>query len=215
KMRDLESTVRSLRGENEELAHRVTELSTKIERVQKDFEYRLCQMSAQQLGAGAGQGDPNAVPCPGGAGGSYAPSGGANPPGGTYAPSGAYSPSASSSGDDSYAPSGGASDNGDDSGPPPSGRTLARGPGVLGTLPGDSADAPPRPSRNTAPAAASGGDAHGQYSDAMNLLAKARYDEARAAFRAFADAHPDDPLAPQAVYWIGDIAYVQKDYPTA
>jgi tol-pal system protein YbgF len=49
----------------------------------------------------------------------------------------------------------------------------------------------------------------------MNLLAKARYDEARAAFRGFADSHPDDALAPQAVYWIGDIAYVQKDYPTA
>ena len=30
----------------------------------------------------------------------------------------------------------------------------------------------------------------------MNLLAKARFDEARAAFRSFADAHPKDDLAP-------------------
>ncbi len=49
----------------------------------------------------------------------------------------------------------------------------------------------------------------------MNLLAKARYDDARAAFRAFADANPASDLAPQAVYWVGDIAYVQKDYDNA
>jgi tol-pal system protein YbgF len=47
------------------------------------------------------------------------------------------------------------------------------------------------------------------------MLAKAQYDEARAAFRGFADAYPSDELAPQAVYWVGDIAFVQKDYPTA
>ena len=49
----------------------------------------------------------------------------------------------------------------------------------------------------------------------MNLLAKAQYDEARAAFRSFADTYPKDDLAPQALYWVGDIAYVQKDYPSA
>ena len=50
----------------------------------------------------------------------------------------------------------------------------------------------------------------------MNLLAKAQYDEASAAFRAYADANPDDSdLSPQAIYWVGDIAYVQHDYPSA
>jgi tol-pal system protein YbgF len=49
----------------------------------------------------------------------------------------------------------------------------------------------------------------------MNLLARARYDEARAAFRAFADANPKDPLASQAVYWVANIAFVQKDFSTA
>ena len=49
----------------------------------------------------------------------------------------------------------------------------------------------------------------------MKLLAGTQYDEARGAFRAFADAYPNDELAPQAVYWVGDIAYVQKDYPAA
>ncbi len=50
----------------------------------------------------------------------------------------------------------------------------------------------------------------------MNMLAKAQYAEASAAFRAYADANPDDKdLSAQAIYWIGDIAYVQHDYSTA
>lgn len=169
KVRDLEDTVRSLRGENESLSHRVQELDDKIDRQRKDFEYRLCALSAQQLGAGTAANDPNAVPCPGGGGG------------GT---SGFNAPPAQ---------------NGD--GPPP--QALAPGPGVLGTLPADNAPAPLLPS-----AASS----QNEYSAAMNLLAKARYDEARSAFRNFADTHPKDERTPQAVYWIGDIAYVQKDY---
>lgn len=169
KVRDLEDTVRSLRGENESLTHRVQELDDKIDRQRKDFEYRLCALSAQQLGAGTAANDPNAVPCPGGGGG------------GT---SGFNAPPAQ---------------NGD--GPPP--QALAPGPGVLGTLPADNAPAPLLPS-----AASS----QNEYSAAMNLLAKARYDEARSAFRNFADTHPKDERTPQAVYWIGDIANVQKDY---
>jgi tol-pal system protein YbgF len=54
-----------------------------------------------------------------------------------------------------------------------------------------------------------------QYDEAMSLLAKARYEQARAAFRAFADGNPKDSLTPQAVYWVGNIAFVQKDYPAA
>jgi tol-pal system protein YbgF len=55
-------------------------------------------------------------------------------------------------------------------------------------------------------------DARPQFEAALNLLAKAQYDEARAAFRGFADTYPNDDLAPQALYWVGDIAYVQRDY---
>jgi tol-pal system protein YbgF len=54
-----------------------------------------------------------------------------------------------------------------------------------------------------------------RFDAAMKLLGKTQYDEARSAFRSFADAYPNDELAPQAVYWFGDIAYVQKDYPAA
>jgi tol-pal system protein YbgF len=70
--------------------------------------------------------------------------------------------------------------------------------GTLGTLP-----------QGAAP------DTRPQFDAAMNLLAKAQYDEARAAFRAFADENPRDALAARAIYWVGDIAYVQKDYGAA
>jgi len=179
KVRDLEDSVRNLTGQNEELSHRVTELNDKIERQQKDFEYRLCALAAQQLGTSTGQGDPNAVPCPG-----------SGPTAGFQ--SGAVAPAAP-------APS---------AAPPRAQTQLAPPPGVLGTLPAGST--------SVAPAPATGDDAaHAQFSSAMNLLAKARYDDARAAFRAFADANPQSDLASQAVYWVGDIAYVQKDYDNA
>jgi tol-pal system protein YbgF len=85
-----------------------------------------------------------------------------------------------------------------------SGARLGPPPGTLGTLtPSDRAIiAPPRPSS--------------QFDAAMALLGKAQFDEAKAGFRAYADAYPDDDdLAPQAIYWVGDIDFIQRDYPSA
>lgn len=188
KVRDLEDTVRNLTGANEELSHRIGELNDKIDRQQKDFEYRLCALAAQQLGSSTGQGDPNAVPCPGAGGGTTS----FNVP-----------PAAP-------APSGNQTFQGDGTGTGEVAQHLAPPPGVLGTLPAGSANAPP-PRAN----AGSTDDTRAQFSTAMGLLAKARYDEAGAAFRNFADTYPKDDLASQAVYWVGDIAYVQKDYANA
>jgi tol-pal system protein YbgF len=86
---------------------------------------------------------------------------------------------------------------------PPIAEGLAPPPAVLGKIP---ADAPlPKPA-----------DPKTQFDAAMTLLSRARYDEASDAFRAFADAHPDEDRAPDALYWTGDIAYsAKKDYPTA
>jgi tol-pal system protein YbgF len=66
-----------------------------------------------------------------------------------------------------------------------------------------------------APAAAPAGN-NAQYDQAMNLMSRAQYDEAQAAFRAYADANPDDAdLSPQAIYWVGNISYVRQDYAPA
>jgi tol-pal system protein YbgF len=81
---------------------------------------------------------------------------------------------------------------------------LGKPPGTLGTLSANAAAAPPAPSPTAS--------ARSQLDVGMNLLAKGQYDEARAAFRTVADNNPKDPSASMAIYWIGRIAYVQKDY---
>ncbi len=170
---DLEETLRRLTGQMEQVDHRVAEFNERITRMQKDFDYKLCTLAAQQLGATNGTADQGALSC--GSQQSGLPSESAGPP------------------------ASGASEH------------LAPPPGILGTLPQGAVGQP-----NSPPAGQSGQlgsvDTRGQFDAAMNLLARAQYDEARAAFRAFVDSFPRDDLAPQAIYWVGDIAYVQKDY---
>jgi tol-pal system protein YbgF len=166
---DLQDTVRRLTGHVEMLDHKLSDANARIDRMQKDFDYKICTMTAQQLGEST-----DSLPCAGG--------------------SGASSPS------DSVAPN--------------NAPRLSPPPGVLGTIPSD------QPLPLAAPGSPdAGGPAPNatrpQFDAAMSLLSKAQYDEARAAFRNFADTYPKDALAPQAVYWVGDIAYVQKDYPNA
>jgi tol-pal system protein YbgF len=194
KVQGLTQSLTQATGANEELNHRIQLQNDKIEQMQKDFAYRLCTLSAQQMGAGdamncaaAGTASANAVPPPG-----------AMQPGASLPPIGA-------------APGGGQFNNGQGGFSPPADNapiTLSRPPGVLGTLPmGSGAGAPP-------PAAPAGNSA--QYDQAMNLMSRAQYDEAQAAFRAYADANPDDTeLSPQAIYWVGNISYVHQDYAPA
>ena len=177
---DLEETLRRLTGQMEQLDHRVSEFNDRIARMQKDFDYKLCSLSAQQLGATNGSEDQNSLPCGGQQSGSFAPS--------------------------------------ESAGPPASGAPvhLAPPPGILGTLPQSAvAGLPPDSSQTGQSGQLASVDTRSQFDAAMNLLARAQYDEARAAFRTFADSFPRDDLAPQAIYWVGDIAYVQKDFADA
>src|SRR5579871_6489951 len=52
RVRSLTQSLSSATGANEELSHQIQELRQKIDAQQKDFAYRLCMLSAQQLGAG-------------------------------------------------------------------------------------------------------------------------------------------------------------------
>lgn len=215
---DLESALRQLTGQLEEANHRAQMLQQRITRMKKDFDYKLCTLVAQQLGAtgNGGQGQDNTgnvLPCA-----SQASSGTAAAPG--FASQGSAAP-AVQQGAQRYS-----------SLSPAQGGAAAPGrqAGVLGTLPAGTPLPQPRGSvtgsssaggvASSAAAAPQqqaslGGGARSQFDSAMNLLASAQYDEARGAFRNFADTHPKDDLAPQAVYWVGAIAYVQKDYPGA
>ena len=59
-------------------------------------------------------------------------------------------------------------------------------------------------------------DPKSEFDSAMSLLSRAQYDQASDAFRKFADNHPDEDRASDALYWTGDIAYsTKKDYPEA
>lgn len=190
KVRSLTDSLASATGANEELSHRIQELSQKIDAQQKDFAYRLCMLSAQQLGAGDQGLNCNGSGVPMAAAPAPAPGQGMAP-GAPLPPIGDQGAAAPPS-------------------PPADGapQQLAAPPGVLGTLP---ANAVPPSS-----AAAQTPTGQNEYDRAMNLLAKAQYAEASAAFRAYADANPGDhDLSAQSIYWIGNIAYVQHDYPTA
>ena len=63
KVQGLTDSLSQATGTNEELGHQIQQQNDKIDRMQKDFVFRLCQLSAQQLGAGdsmncAGGGSP-------------------------------------------------------------------------------------------------------------------------------------------------------------
>jgi len=54
-----------------------------------------------------------------------------------------------------------------------------------------------------------------QYDYAFGLLRQARYDEAEQAFSSFVESHPEDSLAGNATYWLGETYYVRGDYQQA
>jgi tol-pal system protein YbgF len=176
---DVEESLRRLTGQVEQEDHRMSELGERMTRMQKDFDYKLCALAAQQLGAPNDAGTEDALPC-----------------NGTGQQTGMA------------APSGG--------GPQNASREpihLAPPPGVLGTLSRNDVANPPAPNQAPSNEMASI-DARTQFDSAMNLLTRAQYEEARAAFQGFADSYPQESdLAARALYWAGAIAYsIQKDY---
>ncbi len=179
RVNDLDDTMRRLTGEIEELDHRLNEQNERMARMRKEFDYKICSLAAQQLGATTEPGEESSLPCSG-----------QNQQQSSAAPA---------------APSPGYGSNANGT------IHLAPPPGVLGTLSRNDIGNSSQSSTN-APNQMASLDARPQYEAALNLLAKAQYEEASAAFRGFADTYPDNDLAPEAVYWVGDIAYVQRDY---
>ncbi len=54
-----------------------------------------------------------------------------------------------------------------------------------------------------------------QYEFAFGKLKERKYEAAENALRAFVDRHPDNPLAGNAMYWMGETLYVRKQFPEA
>lgn len=59
------------------------------------------------------------------------------------------------------------------------------------------------------------GGPQAEYQAAFDLLKDGKYGEAATALAAFVARHPDHELAPNALYWLGEAHYVQRDYPAA
>jgi len=84
----------------------------------------------------------------------------------------------------------------------------APGPALLGQMSSKSSSA-------AAAAPAAPKDPQSAYDEAYALAQKGDYDEAERAFQAFLKAYPTHALAGNAQYWLGDIAFSKKDFPTA
>ena len=98
--------------------------------------------------------------------------------------------------------------------PPPSGGGLNP---VFGTLspPGTG---PSRSSGGAEPASTEpqgGGTTTEQFNHAFGLLKQSDYPGAEAALKAFIDAHPNDPLAGNAQYWLGQTFFARNKFSEA
>jgi len=99
---------------------------------------------------------------------------------------------------------------------PPSGGGLNP---IFGTLSppgtGPSRQLPPPVTEPSAPAEPSGGSTNEQFNHAFGLLKQSDYASAETAFRAFIDAHPNDALAGNAQYWLGQTYFARNRYQDA
>jgi tol-pal system protein YbgF len=194
----IEDQMRDLTGRVEEYTNQIEQLHTRIEKINND------------IGARFGDGVP--------AGGPLVAAG---PPPGRSAPSSGFPPG----------PGPRSLSERDDFPPPPSGPGPGRGGGpapIFGTLtpPGSppmqgpgSAVAPP----SELASAGEGnpgrlmpsGSATDQYNRAFGLLKQADYPAAEVALRGFIEQHPNDAMAGNAQYWLGDTYFARGRYPDA
>ena len=90
--------------------------------------------------------------------------------------------------------------------------------GVLGQIPaggGEQTAAAPAGAAKPAAASLPAGTPQDQYNYAFGLLRQANYPAAEQALRAFIQRYPNDGLAGNAQYWLGETYYVRQDYGNA
>ncbi len=86
---------------------------------------------------------------------------------------------------------------------------------VADLLEGQAASDPLPPEPQNLTAALPGGDAQTLYQQGYGALLQKDYAGAEGAFRQLVDTYPDDPLAANAQYWIGETYYVRGQYKNA
>ena len=203
KVQGLTQSLSQATGTNEELNHQIQIQNDKIDKMQKDFAYRLCTLSSQQLGAG------DSMNCAAAGTQSAGQPAMAPQPYSQLRPGDPLPPIGAAGTIDASGNGGGF--NAVPDAPMPNPPVRGRPPGTLGTLPANPGDGAPLNGSLAGPPANSA-----QYDQAMNLMGRAQYDEASAAFRGYADANPGDTdLSPQAIYWVANISFIHQDYAPA
>ncbi len=188
----VEDEMRTLTGRIEEVAHGIDLLGQRIDKLVADVDFRL---TAIERGQATGMAPAAALTAPAAA----IPATAATVPATTATTQPALVPQVSDE------------------------------PGVLGTIPAsallavttDGAVAAAEPTEMVALAPAlPAGTPKQQYDYAYDVLKQAvqqqgEFDEARRAFDAFIESHPDHELTDNAYYWLGETYYVVKDYASA
>ena len=210
RLQQMQQQMATLQGQVEDLQLKLNDLGDKLDRAQKDNEFRLNAL--EQGGAGA-----------------------ANPAGAAQtgaAPGAIAAPDAGAG----NAPRDAGAANSAATGSSPAPESPADGqPHILGTLTGQQAKNLPQAPAGAAEAAAAAAAGTGasqagtsggnivlpgetpreQYEYATNLLQKGQYPEAEVALKTFVKNHPSDPLAGNAQYWLGETFYVRSDFKNA
>lgn len=185
RLQQIEEDLRRITGRVEELGYKVQNVSERMDRLQTDTDIRFRELSGD-----AGTGVQDAAPQGGGQSG----------------PRSDLTPPVTPPNDASQSTNG----------TPPSN---------LGTLTGSDLSAlkttAPPPADAAAPAATqsamlpSDAPVEEQYKAAFDHLVKHDLPTAEAAFKTFLEAHPDDPLAGNAQYWLGETYYARDRYSDA
>jgi tol-pal system protein YbgF len=196
RMQQLESELGRVTGSLEELSFRIDQLNQQLERLSKDVDFRLTALEQGGLPAGS----PSMSDAGAGTGSSAASDAGS---------AGAGAPLPTSSGSSGTL---GVISQADLE------AQLAAQPSVDPTASGA---ATPSTAGTTTMAAATlpydlpGATPEAQYEHAFGLLRQANYPDAEAALRTFIERHPDDLLAGNATYWLGETYYVRGNYQQA
>ncbi len=199
RMDRLETQMRELTGRVEDAANGVEQLRRRLEQINSDIDVRFSQ----------GQGQPRSAPSTSHAAAGIADSGPAGPIAMRGPTTGANPPSRPPG---SLLPPGTLV-------PPP--RDPPIGTGTL-TPPGSTQSAPEHANvatgggfRPPSGAALPAGSSSEQYNYAFSFIKQADYPAAEEALKAFVQQHPDDNLASNAQYWLGETYFVRHKYTEA
>ncbi|PVB61879.1 tol-pal system protein YbgF [Labrenzia sp. 011] len=204
----LEERIRVLTGQIEQLSYQMRELQDQMRRMQEDNEYRFQQLEGGTPGKRSDAGSGGAQP---GLSETGEPQSGS-----LIAPGGGFAtlPATDGSGDSDWSQSGGYEG---PTGLPSEGpidlSALAQG---LENLPGAGQDSAPDPGLATdddqIASVIGSGDARSDYDQAYSLAVNGDYATAEQGFRTFLENYPDDALAANAQYWLGESLLAQQNY---